>query len=231
MRMSSALGVSVVCLALALSAGAACAEVLGSSAVPLSAEEVREAECPLGDLAADAARSAMQIDAARSSTQADLALVQASQFRQTVIPDGNLTREALTGALLYPDEEIVLVRISGEQLQSALERGLSMLPKPSTAFLQVSGITVTFRSDWAAGQRVTEVRVGPEVLSPGKTYRVAMPASLAKGALGYFRIFKGLKAEATGPALGDALCSFVSAQQVVPPVTEPRLRDLSKPNE
>jgi len=220
--MSSALGISVVCLALALSAGAACAEVLGSSAVPLSAEKVREAECPLGDLAADAARSAMQ---------ADLALVQASQFRPAVIPAGNLTREALTGALLYPDEEIVLVRISGEQLQSALERGLSMLPKPSTAFLQVSGIAVTFRSDAAAGQRVDEIRVGPDALSPGKAYRVAMPASLAKGALGYFRIFRGLKPEATGPALGDALCSFVSAQQAVPPVTEPRLRDLSKPNE
>jgi 2',3'-cyclic-nucleotide 2'-phosphodiesterase (5'-nucleotidase family) len=220
--MSSALGISVVCLALAVSAGAACAEVLGSSAVPLSAEKVREAECPLGDLAADAARSAMQ---------ADLALAQASQFRPAVIPAGDLTREALTGALLYPDEEIVLVRISGEQLQSALERGLSMLPKPSTAFLQVSGITVTFRSDAAAGQRVDQVRVGPDALSPGKAYRVAMPASLAKGALGYFRIFRGLKPEATGPALGDALCSFVSAQQAVPPVTEPRLRDLSKPDE
>jgi 2',3'-cyclic-nucleotide 2'-phosphodiesterase (5'-nucleotidase family) len=222
MRMSSALGISVVCLALALSAGAARAEVLGSSTVPLSAEQAREAECPLGDLAADAARSALQ---------ADLALVQASQFRQAVIPAGNLTREALTGALLYPDEAIVLVRISGQQLQSALERGLSMLPKPSTAFLQVSGITVTFRSDAAAGDRVDQIKVGREALSLTKEYRVAMPASLAKGALGYFRIFKGLEAEATGPALGDALCSFVGAKKVIPPVAEPRLRDLSKPDE
>ena len=222
MRMSSALGISVVCLALALSAGAVRAEVLGSSTVPLSAENAKEAECPLGDLAADAARSAME---------ADLALVQASQFRQAVIPAGDLTREALTGALLYPDEETVLVRISGEQLQSALERGLSMLPKPSTAFLQVSGITVTFRSDAAAGDRVDQIKVGREALSLTKEYRVAMPASLAKGALGYFRIFKGLEAEATGPALGDALCNFVSAKKVIPPVAEPRLRDLSKPNE
>jgi len=228
MRMSSALGISVVCLALALSAGAARAEVLGSSTVPLSAEQAREAECPLGDLAADAARSALQ---------ADFALVQASQFpqasqfRQAVIPAGNLTREALTGALLYPDEAIVLVRISGQQLQSALERGLSMLPKPSTAFLQVSGITVTFRSDAAAGDRVDQIKVGREALSLTKEYRVAMPASLAKGALGYFRIFKGLEAEATGPALGDALCNFVSAKKVIPPVAEPRLRDLSKPDE
>jgi 2',3'-cyclic-nucleotide 2'-phosphodiesterase (5'-nucleotidase family) len=214
--------ISVVCLALALSAGAACAEVLGSSTVPLSAENAKEAECPLGDLAADAARSAVE---------ADLALVQASQLRQTVIPAGNLTREALTGALLYPDEEIVLVSISGEQLQLALERGLSMLPKPSTAFLQVSGVTVTFRSDAAAGHRVDQIKVGREALSLAKEYRAAMPVSLAKGALGYFRIFKGLKAEATGPALGDALCSFVSEKNVIPPVTEPRLRDLSKPDE
>jgi len=207
---------------MALGADIAWSEVRPRSTEPLSAEKAREAECSLGDLVADATRAAVN---------ADLALIQASQLRQTVIPAGDLTRNALTAALPYPDEQVVLVTVSGDQLWAALERGLSMLPKPSTAFLQVSGIAVTFRSDAAAGQRVDEIRVGPDALSPGKAYRVAMPASLAKGALGYFRIFRGLKPEATGPALGDALCSFVSAQQAVPPVTEPRLRDLSKPNE
>ena len=176
MRISRALGVSAVCLALALSAGAACAEVLGSSAVPLSAENVKEAECPLGDLAADAARAAMQED----PMQEVLALVQASQFRQAVIPEGNLTREALTGVLLYPDEEIVLVRISGEQLQSALERGLSMLPKPSTAFLQVSGITVTFRSDAPAGQRVDQIKVGRTFARIVSTYQKRSKGSILR---------------------------------------------------
>jgi len=224
MRVSRALEIWLVCFTLALGVSAAWGEALGKSAEPLSSEKVREAECSLGDLVADAARSEMQ---------ADLALVQASQLRQTVIPKGDLTREALTAALLYPDEQVKLVRISAKQLEEALERSLSMLPKPSTAFLQVSGITVTFSSDAEAGERLDQVKVGPEALSPGKTYRAAMPASLAKGALGYFRIFKGLKAEATGRSLGDALCdhvSHVSAEREISPPTEPRLRDLAPPN-
>jgi len=207
-----------VSFALALAADAAWSEVLGKSAEPLSAEKAREAECSLGDLVADATRSAVN---------ADLALIQASQLRQTVIPKGDLTRDALTAVLPYPDEQVVFVTVSGDQLWSALERGLSMLPKPSTAFLQVSGITVVFRSDADPGQRVDQVRVGREAISRAKTYRTAMPASLAKGALGYFRIFKGLKVEATGPSLGDALCDYVNAKRAISPPTEPRLRDLS----
>lgn len=225
MRGSRALGIWAVCLA--LGAGAAWGEVTKTSTEPLSAEKAREAECSLGNLVADAARWAM------SDMQADLALVQASQLRRTVIPADDVTCHALAGALLYPDEQVVLVRISAKQLEEALERSLSMLPKPSTAFLQVSGITVTFSSDAKAGDRLRQVKVGPQALSEGKTYRVAMPASLAKGALGYFRIFKELTVEATGDdALGDALCDYVSAtKQVISPSKERRLRDLSVPSE
>ncbi len=106
-----------------------------------------------------------------------------------------------------------------------------MLPKPSTAFLQVSGMRVTFRSEAPPGQRLAEVRVGREVLSPGKVYRVAMPASLAKGALGYFRIFDGLKVKQTGPALADALCDYIRAEGTISPSAEPRLKDLSASSE
>ncbi len=220
MKLSRALAIWAVSSALALGTHTAWSEVLGNTAEPLSAEKAREAECSLGNLVADAARSAVN---------ADFALIQASQLRQTVIPAGDLTRDALTAALPYPDEQVVLVTISGDQLRSALERGLSMLPKPSTAFLQVSGITVAFRSQAQPGQRLEEVRVGREALAPAKSYRTAMPASLAKGALGYFRIFGALKVETAGPALGDALCDYVSAKRAISPPGERRLRDLSSP--
>ncbi|UCC67442.1 MAG: 5'-nucleotidase C-terminal domain-containing protein [Armatimonadota bacterium] len=222
MRVSTAVGIWAVSFGLVLGAGAARGEVLGRSTEPLSAEKVREAECLLGDLVADAARSAVN---------ADLALVHASQLRPTVIPAGDLTRNALTAALPYPNEQVVLVTASGDQIWSALERGLSMLPKPSTAFLHVSGITVVFSSEAKPGERLDQVNIGREPLSRAKTYRTAMPASLAKGALGYFRIFKGLKVEVTGPSLGDALCDHVSDERVISPPKEQRLKDLSSGSE
>lgn len=226
MRVSGMRQVWAAWLALSLCAGAAWGEVLGKTAQPLDAAKARQAECSLGDLAADAARSALR---------ADLALIQASQLRPVTIPAGDLTRETLTAALLFPDEQVVAVEISGEQLLAALERSLSMLPKPSMAFLQVSGITVVFRSGARPGQRVVadRVKVGREVLSRSKKYRVAMPISLAKGALGYFRIFTGLKVEEAEQSvpLGQALCDHVDATGVIPPPAEPRLRDLSQPGE
>ena len=218
---AEAVTVWAAALAVALAGGAAWSEVIGKSTTPLDAREARVSECSLGNLAADAARSALG---------AQVALVQASQLRAQQIPAGEVTREALEGALLYPDESVVLVEISGLKMREALERSLSMLPKPSTSFLQVSGLAVRFRSDAEPGERVVDVKVGGEELSGSKSYRVAMPASLAKGALGYFRIFNGLKPKETGPALADALCDYVRAMRVVSPGTG-RLRDLSRPSE
>jgi len=195
-------------------------EVLGRTTGPLDARDARTVESTLGNLVADAARSAVG---------AKVAVVQASQFRAQAIAAGDVTRETLTGALLYPDERIVLVELTGAQLQAAVERSVSMLPKPSTGFLQVSGFAVNFRSTESSGARVTEMRVDGEVIAPAKTYRAAMPASLAKGTLGYFRIFDGLKVQETGPAIADAVCDYVRAMRTISPATG-RLRDLSKPS-
>jgi len=210
--------VGLLALAIGLTAAGATAEVLGKTTAALDAREAREAECSLGNLVADAARSAVG---------AEVALVQASQLRAQVIPAGDVTRDALVGALLYPDERVVLVQISGAQLAAALERSLSMLPKPSTSFLQVSGLTATFRSSEPADGRVVEARVGATPLTAGKTYKVAMPASLAKGALGYFRIFNELEPQ-QGPSIGDAAADYVLAMRTLSPQTG-RLRDLSRP--
>ncbi len=211
------LGIGLVVLLLGAGSVAICAEPLAKSAAPLDATKAREAECSLGDLVADATASAMG---------AKVALVQASQLRQVTIPAGDISGEKLTSALLYPDERVVLAELTGAQLTAALERGLSMLPKPNTAFLQVSGITVSFRSDAPEGHRVLAIRVGGSPVVTDQRYGVAMPASLAKGALGYFRVFNGLEPKETGPVLGDALVSYVAARKTIGPAGG-RLQDLA----
>ncbi|MBN1457922.1 MAG: 5'-nucleotidase C-terminal domain-containing protein, partial [Armatimonadetes bacterium] len=192
------MGLAVALIALVFGAAAASAEVLGKTTGALDAKDARTSECSLGNLVADAARTSMG---------AEVALVQASQLRPVEIPKGDVTREALMGALLYPDENIVLVELTGEQLRNALERSLSMLPKPNTGFLQVSGMHVTYRST-APDARVAEMKVAGVALVESKTYKVAMPASLAKGALGYFRVFGNLQTK-QGPSIGQATADFV----------------------
>jgi 5'-nucleotidase/UDP-sugar diphosphatase len=210
----------VVALAALVFGSTASAEVLGKTTAVLEAKDARERECSLGNLVADAVRTSMGAEAA---------FVQASQLRQVAIPKGDITREALLGALLYPDENVVLVELSGGQIRNALERSLSMLPdKPNTGFLQVSGMHVTYRSAAEAEARVAEVMVAGAPLVDSKTYKVAMPDSLAKGALGYFRIFGTLKTQ-PGPSIGKAAADFVLAMKTISPQMG-RLRDLSKPS-
>lgn len=210
----------------ALLSSAAWPAAVCRTTLPLDGRNVRSAESTLGDLLADAARAGVN---------ADLALVQASQLRPDVIPAGDVSEESLRAVLVYPDETVVLAEITGSQLLRAVERGLSAdrtasgALQPSTAFLQVSNLTVSFDSTRPPGQRAASVKVGAKLLVAGDTYRVALPASLAKGAMGYFRIFNGLKVKQTGPALGNCLISYARAARVLSLSPSQRLVGVSQP--
>jgi 2',3'-cyclic-nucleotide 2'-phosphodiesterase (5'-nucleotidase family) len=97
--------------------------------------------------------------------------------------------------------------------------------------LQVSGLAIRFRSEGTAGQRVESVRVGSGSLRNATTYRVAMPNSLAKGSLGYFRIFNGLEPVRTGPALDEAVVGYVLETGTIAITPGQRLEDLSAPRQ
>ncbi len=79
--------------------------------------------------------------------------------------------------------------LTGAQIVEALEKSLSRLPGTNNAFLQLSGITVTFNPNAERGNRVVSVHVGATPLERSRQYRVVMPLSLAKGGSGYFTVF------------------------------------------
>ena len=56
------------------------------------------------------------------------------------------------------------------------------------AFLYLSGGTVSFDGKAASGSRVTGVNLDAG-FDPNRKYKVATTASLAKGALGYFKVW------------------------------------------
>jgi 5'-nucleotidase/UDP-sugar diphosphatase len=208
-------------LALGVAAGGVCwAAALGRTTVALSSQGARSEECTLGDLVADAARS---------QSGADAALVQAGMFIDGTIAPGEVTGEQLRALLFAPDEPLVVMAMPGSTLQEMLERSLSRLPRLAPAFLQVSGLVVTFRSTAQPERRIESVEVGGAPLSPDKTYRVAMPNSLAQGSLGYFRVINGLKPEQTGPTLSEAVFRYVQASGTITIRPGARLRDLTPP--
>jgi hypothetical protein len=110
------------------------------------------------------------------------------------LPAGMLNPGFRTGDLSrliqFPTDEVAIVELTGLQLRSALERSVSLLPSPNPGFLQVSGLQVAYAPKAPTGSRIRDVSIAGATVQPGAKYRVAMPASLARGGLGYFTVWK-----------------------------------------
>lgn len=105
----------------------------------------------------------------------------------------NKDRDDLSTLIQFPTDELVVITISGAQVKQAFERSLSLFPQENTSFLQISGFEVTFSKDAPSGQRVTQVRCNGAALEESKNYQIAMPSSLGRGGLGYFKIWDKTK--------------------------------------
>lgn len=95
----------------------------------------------------------------------------------------------LATMLLYPSDELVVVTLTGEQLKRALERSVAAYPQSSGSFLQLAQLSVVFSPVLPPESRIQEIKVGGNSYSSNREYTVAMPSSLARGALGYFKIW------------------------------------------
>lgn len=147
---------------------------LGCLTALVFAQDVGSEPHPVAQAAADAIRSA---------ASADGAFIAAG-----LLKEGSLTGD-LAAIFQYPTDEINVVRLSGAEVRQALERSVSSYPSSSRSFLQLSGFVVTFSASKPAESRILDVVVDGKKLDPNGTYEIAMPESLARGALGYFRIW------------------------------------------
>ena len=149
--------------------------------VELSAKSIGSKETALGNLVADALKA---------SAKTDIALIAADYFSKDVtISKGATSSAEILKALDAPDDTIAILKLSGDQIQRGMERSLFLLPKSNTGFLQISGMTVTYKSENEADKRILSIKIGDDALELKKIYKVAMPAPLAKGGLSYFKIW------------------------------------------
>jgi 5'-nucleotidase/UDP-sugar diphosphatase len=212
---------AIILLIMALMAAAAAPAAekpVAEIKIALSSDTSLVAESGIGDLVADALAAALR---------ADLALVNGSALRMPyTLEQGPVGEAALKGALAYPDEKLGVLELQGSTLRAAIERSLSLLPKPNKGFLQISGIQVWYDPTKPSGQRVSMIEHHGTRLAPDRTYRVVMPNSLAKGGLGYFRIFNGAKYEPSETTMAEALIAYAKATKVIEldPAKEQRYR-------
>jgi 2',3'-cyclic-nucleotide 2'-phosphodiesterase (5'-nucleotidase family) len=162
---------------------ALCAGALGVALLPAAAQKCAAAEAHLSSQAA--------ADVLRDATGADGAFLAAGLVRET------FQRDNLASLLQYPEDEIVVVALKGSLIRQAFERSLSLYPQQNTSFLQLSGFEVAFDPSGAPGSRIKRVSASGGALDDNRVYNVAMPSSLGRGGLGYFKIWDKSKIVST----------------------------------
>ncbi len=196
--------------ALAWCAGAAQTQGLATqdrAEVEISTKDVGSRETGIGDLVADAMRS---------MAHADVALISASEFTDATIHTGQFAPAEVLHALTYTGDEIVVMRLTGDQIERALQHSLYLYPGYNSGFLQFSGLTVTFNPNGDKERHIVSVRIDDAALESGKAYHVAMPAPLANGALAYFKFWKKSEVErSTGKTLEAAVTTYLSEHKTV----------------
>jgi len=138
---------------------------------------VRGREAAIGNLVADAMRE---------RTRADLAIMNGGGIRGGKVYEAGtaITRRDVQAELPFGNH-LVTLNIKGSELRLAIENGLSRLPAAAGRFPQVSGMTIAFNPQQAAGSRVLSIVVGGTPLDPNKFYRVAVNDFMARGGDGY----------------------------------------------
>jgi 2',3'-cyclic-nucleotide 2'-phosphodiesterase (5'-nucleotidase family) len=158
------------------------AQRIGESATALDLDY--DAECGIGDMAADALREYMA---------AEIALVASGLFHRG-LPQGAITRGDLNAAS-FSTANPYRTLLRGSQVRAALERGLD--PAVSrfehTSFRgapvgipQISGITVHYAPDVPTGARIQRVEINGELLDPERLYAVAHTDAESDADIGYF---------------------------------------------
>jgi 2',3'-cyclic-nucleotide 2'-phosphodiesterase (5'-nucleotidase family) len=144
-----------------------------SVALDSSTATVRTRETAIGNLFADAMRANMRADAA---------ILNGGGIRagKTYEAGASISHGDVLAELPF-NNRIVVIAITGRELKRALENGLSLLPRPSGRFPQVSGIEMRVDLARAPGGRISTMQVAGAPLDESREYRIAVVDYLARG--------------------------------------------------
>jgi 5'-nucleotidase len=192
---------------------------VGETREPLDARNnaLRTGETNAGNLVADVIRRRMA---------ADVGLMNGGGIRSNrLVPAGPLTRRDVQALLPFLNV-LVKLEVTGATLLSVLERSVGAYPQELGAFLQVSGLTVTFDPARPAGERIVRLAIGGAPLDPNRRYSVGTNSYLAAGGDGYamLKSARVLVGSQDGPGLAETLADALLQARAVEPRVEGRIQ-------
>lgn len=189
---------------------------VGLVAETLSNATCRFAECPLGNLVADAMLAA--------APGAEVALMNAGGLR-TGLPGGEVTYGDLLGAFPFGNT-LAFLGLRGADLRAAIAHGLARAG--GGGFLQVAGARVVWNPLADRHDRLVTVDIrtgdGYAPLQPDRIYRIVTNDFLRRGGDGYAMLRDGaVDPYDTGPPLEAVIARALSVAPPVAPAVEGRI--------
>lgn len=130
-------------------------------------------------------------DAIRDFANADGAFIAAGNTN----PD--FDKSNLASLIQFPTDPIVIVKLKGSEIRLAFEKSVALFPESNRSFLQISGFTAEFSASAAVDSRILNVTATGGNLDENRIYDIAMPLSLGRGGMGYFKIWDKAKISKT----------------------------------
>ena len=183
-------------------------------------EVCRVAECPMGNLVADA-----MLD--RVKDQGVTIAIQNGGGLRASIDSGEVTMGEVLTVLPFQNT-LATFQVSGQTIVDALENGVSQVEEVKGRFPQVAGLKFTWDPTVAANEgRIQEVMVMKDgdyaPIDPAATYAVATNNYVRNGGDGYKMFKDAEKAYDYGPDLADVTAEFMAAQGDYKPYTDGRI--------
>jgi 5'-nucleotidase/UDP-sugar diphosphatase len=204
---------------------------IGKTEVDLDGEQVRTRETNLGDLIADIMRE---------KSGAQVAIINGGGIRTSI--NKGVIRVRDVYSVLPFNNYLIAIRLTGRQLQEALEHGVSGLEEKAGRFPQVSGLSFTYDPRAPSGSRIKAVVVGGQPLAPDQDYVVATNDFLVVGGDGYKVFGEAIKAAGDysdaggilksknlvyndpGTWLRDVVIDYIKARKKIGPRVEGRIK-------
>ncbi|MFB2593923.1 bifunctional UDP-sugar hydrolase/5'-nucleotidase [Paracoccus sp. p4-l81] len=198
-------------------------KVVAETAAPIGADRdtCRARECEMGNLVAEA-----MLDRVRP--QGIQIAIQNGGGLRAAIDQGPVTMGEIYSVLPFQNT-LATFQLTGAEVITALENGVSQVEEGAGRFPQVAGLTFAFDAKAPAGARISDVKVrdgdGFAPIDPAATYGVVSNNYMRGGGDGY-DIFEtaGKNAYDFGPDLAEVLADYLAAQGPgFKPVTDGRI--------
>ncbi len=178
-------------------------------------EECRSQECAMGSLIADAMLS-------RVKDQGIQIAIQNGGGIRASIDAGEVTMGEVLTVLPFQNT-LSTFEVTGETFVAALENGVSQVEDGAGRFPQVAGVTFTVDTSAAAGERVSDVKIGGEAIDLAATYGVVSNNYVRNGGDGYDMFKDAANAYDFGPDLADVTAEYIAANSPFTPYKDGRI--------